>query len=591
MTVLRRKSKTIIQEQFLEIALAYSLLELSRGLTCIADGIMTSRLVGAEELAGFGIVSPYYSIVAVISIFLTISCQTMFAKSLGKGDLSGANICLSGALRYGLVISAVLTVFGIIFAEPLCFLFGARGNSASLMPYAKEYLRALLLGSAGNVLLAILSPIVELDGGSKWVKWSGIVMMTVNIAGNYITTKYLNMGLMGIGLSSSLGFYGAAITVSMHFFSKKSQLHLKSGKHNHIALKEFVRIGYPGAISMFCRAVCPIIVNSMILAVAVPEAMSAVSAQANIKFLIWAPLSGIAGAVLALGNIAYGERDVVSLKEIMTLAARYIIIGIVLFSALVFSAAPLIAGCYFAKGTDVYSLAVNAIRCFALSLPFTAFNLSIISYFQILDKKIPLLIMYICNELICVAVCTVVLGSLFSVLGIWTAIAVGPLILSVITLAVLFFNTQKNPGICLPLLPKNFGISEKDRAFFTVNTMAAVMKSSEQIHAFCLKRGIGRKKAEYTALLIEEVAGNVIQHGFTDSGKHQVDIRVVVERDTVIMKITDNCRRFDFNSRVKSIKKQNEDVGANLGLKIALGLTQNITYLNTSNKNILVLTI
>ena len=66
---------------------------------------------------------------------------------------------------------------------------------------------------------------------------------------------------------------------------------------------------------------------------------------------------------------------------------------------------------------------------------------------------------------------------------------------------------------------------------------------------------------------------------------------MVASEDDISLKMTDNCKRFDFNAKVRSLCAGANDPEKNLGLKLAVGLTHNITYLNTSDKNILVLTI
>ena len=583
--------RTIIQQQFAETVLALSLLELSRGLTCIADGVMTSRLVGTDELAAFGITAPYYSIVAIISIFLTISCQTMYTQNLGKARLDRANAYLSYAVLYGDIISIALTVLGIVFSGPLCFLFGARGESAFLMPYAKEYLIGLLIGTAGNVMLGILTPIVELDGGGVWSKSADFVMVVVNIAGNYITTRVLGLGLLGIGISSSLGFYAAVLVLCIHFFTKKCQIRFSVNKENRIGLGEYIRIGYPGAVSMLCRAICPIFVNGTIIAVASSVGLSAVSAQANIKFMIGAPLCGIAGAVMELGSISYGERDSASLREILSISSKYILFGVVPFAIAVFAAAPLFSGFYFSKGTEVFPLAAEAIRWYAVSLPFVAFNMAAISYFQVIEKRVTLLVMYVFNELLSVALFTAVLGGIFGLSGIWAAIAVGPAAISAVCIVKFFAGRKKGSKNSLPGLPPDFGVPAENCLYVTVRTIDEVMEFSRDAQSFCTQRGIAAKKAVSAAVLIEELAVNVVKHGFADGKKHQVDMRIVVDSDNVILKIADDCKRFDFNRQASALRISGDEVDKNLGLKLALGLTHDITYVNTANKNVLVMTI
>ena len=84
--------------------------------------------------------------------------------------------------------------------------------------------------------------------------------------------------------------------------------------------------------------------------------------------------------------------------------------------------------------------------------------------------------------------------------------------------------------------------------------MNEVMDGSREAQAFCSSHGIANRKAFAAAVLIEELAGNVIKHGFTDGKNHQVDLRVVAADEEVVLKITDNCKRFDFNAKVKSLR-------------------------------------
>ena len=64
----------------------------------------------------------------------------------------------------------------------------------------------------------------------------------------------------------------------------------------------------------------------------------------------------------------------------------------------------------------------------------------------------------------------------------------------------------------------------------------------------------------------EEMAGNVVTHGFSDTGKkHAVDIRVVYKDNELTLRIRDNCKSFDPSEHAKS--KDSEDVG-NIGIRL-----------------------
>ena len=53
---------------------------------------------------------------------------------------------------------------------------------------------------------------------------------------------------------------------------------------------------------------------------------------------------------------------------------------------------------------------------------------------------------------------------------------------------------------------------------------------------------IYEKHAMYAALSIEEMAGNIVEHGFTDNKNHSIDVRVVYTGEELILRIKDDCK-------------------------------------------------
>ena len=77
-------------------------------------------------------------------------------------------------------------------------------------------------------------------------------------------------------------------------------------------------------------------------------------------------------------------------------------------------------------------------------------------------------------------------------------------------------------------------------------TMEDVVSIAEQVQLFCLERGIDRRRSYLAGLAMEEMAGNVVEHGFSkDKAKHTVDVRVSIKDDDLILRIKDDCIKFD----------------------------------------------
>ena len=112
-----------------------------------------------------------------------------------------------------------------------------------------------------------------------------------------------------------------------------------------------------------------------------------------------------------------------------------------------------------------------------------------------------------------------------------------------------------------------------------VETLEDVVGISVRVQEFCLERGIDRRRAHIAALALEEMAGNVIDHGFKkDKKKHRVDVRVVHKDDDVILRIRDDCIPFDPGERAGIIDP--EDPAKNIGIRMVFKTARDVKYRN-----------
>ena len=65
--------------------------------------------------------------------------------------------------------------------------------------------------------------------------------------------------------------------------------------------------------------------------------------------------------------------------------------------------------------------------------------------------------------------------------------------------------------------------------------MEEVALVSRQVQNFCTKKGIDARRSYLAALMIEEMAGNIVSHGFhKDLKQHSVDLRVAYKNQELI---------------------------------------------------------
>ena len=67
----------------------------------------------------------------------------------------------------------------------------------------------------------------------------------------------------------------------------------------------------------------------------------------------------------------------------------------------------------------------------------------------------------------------------------------------------------------LMVIPADFGASEENRLDLSVKEMSEVVTISRQVQDFCLGRGIDERRSYLAGLTLEEMAGNIVDHGYT----------------------------------------------------------------------------
>ena len=139
-------------------------------------------------------------------------------------------------------------------------------------------------------------------------------------------------------------------------------------------------------------------------------------------------------------------------------------------------------------------------------------------------------------------------------------------------------------------IPERIGVEADARIDISVQRMGEVLAVSYQIIDFCRRRGIDERRAFFAGLCMEEMAGNVVAHGFAqDTKEHAVDIRVIHKGDDVILRIKDDCIPFDPKERMNMVT--DEDPFRNIGIRMVYDSAAEVQYQNILGLNVLMIRI
>lgn len=142
----------------------------------------------------------------------------------------------------------------------------------------------------------------------------------------------------------------------------------------------------------------------------------------------------------------------------------------------------------------------------------------------------------------------------------------------------------------LMVIPDSFGAGPDARLDISVQNMDEVLTVSKRVSEFCRRRGIDSRRTYMASLCMEEMAGNIVAHGFTkDHKRHSIDIRVVHKDDDIILRIRDDC--VPFNPRERKALTDPHDILKNAGIRIVYQIAKSVDYQNLLGLNVLTIRI
>lgn len=581
----KKRDNFVIHKVFINSLGVFMAVEIANSLSKTIDGMITGHFLGTLELAASGLASPYFSIVGILSGILSVGMQSVCSKSMGEGDMEETNRQFSTVALIAFLTSIVVTILGIVFVEPICAGLGASGKDANLLPYTKEYLVALLLGTPALIGFSLLSPIMQLDSDGKRVKYAATGLAIGNIAGDLINVYIFHAGMMGMGLATSFSMVVGFVILLLHFRRKDALFRFSL---RNIRVKDIVPvfgIGLPRAARRVCNTLRPILLNRHILYIGGKVAMSAYSVQKSVEGLALIAAYGVSEAVFLISGIYYGEQDRKAISKLFHEVVKYGLMISAGIGATIFLLAPWLAEVYTRDSAQTQGLAVIALQLFALSIPFTTMNESFAAYIQMLRKKTSSMVYLILQKLaVPLAVCylfTMTMGTY----GVFMIITAAEMFMFFVAVLMVWKENRRFPTKIddFMILPDDFGTSEENAIEISVQSMEQVIGLSIQVEDFCKNHGVNNRKSCFLSLFVEEMAGNVVEHGFNDGKKHGLDIRVLIEEESLILRMRDDCRPFDIKKKLKEM--DTEDICKGAGIRIVLGLADQVSYVNALRTN------
>ena len=553
----------------------------------IVSGFFAANYVGIDAMSAVSLYSPVSMFLGAVGTMIAGGSAVISGKYLGQNRTDKLQDVLSFDLLLSIGISLLFTaLFTLMGIFRLTNFFT---SDPVLRPVFSRYLIGQAVGILPMILANQLPAFLTMENKSRRTFTASLVYIAVNLILNFVFVQMLSMQEMGLSLASSLGMWVFFAVQAQYFFSGKSHLKMRLGRFMKDECLEIFAVGLPGAATYMYMTVRGLAVNRMIEAACGSVGLSAFAAANNLLGFFWAIPGGMQAVSRLLISVSVGEEDRQTLTDIMrVMFFRYLpLMGAVI--VMIIAGAPLLTQLYFHDpSSDVYRMMTDGLRILPLCMPFSIIAMHFVVYRQAAGQQTFVHIMSVLDGMACVILFT---ALLIKPLGLNAVYAANVLNGAVTVLYVILYAWHANRHIPrnmeeLMVIPEDFGAAEEDRIDISVTTQKEVVTVAENIQNFCRKKGIDEKRAYIAGLAMEEMAGNVVSHGFVkDSRKHTVDTRVVYKDGKIILRIRDDCK--PFNPRERAEVLDENDPVKNIGIRMIYKMSDEIDYQNLLGLNVL----
>ena len=582
----------MIQKLFKQMVISQIISAMAVMLCLVIDSIMISRFLGTDAMAAYGFANPVLLVFAAFGSLLSSGIQVVCSRAMGTGDEDKINRCYSLSVIIAAVVSIVGVILVLVFVDPLCAALGAKKGTEAFR-LTKDYLIGFVIGAPFFIAAQILVPFLQMAGQRTRLVVAVLGMMVFDIAFDLLNVFVFKKETFGMGIASTVSYVAGVAIGIVYFFSKKCIYKFRAKNLGKGLFKEIAQGGIPTMVNQVSLVLLVYVINRTMMRVGQEVAVAAyaiVSTIANIGYCIG---NGISEVSLMLAGISYNEEDEHSLSEIVKNQTIFSIV-INLFVTIVFLtlAGPVIS--LFA-GSDApeRGAAIFGLRMFAICLVISSINAAFKKYYQSIGLIFFSETISVMQNLVFPALIVVVFGAIFGTTGVWFFYMVGEA-LSLIYIAIVVWKKSKakfgshESFVCLP---EGFGAAPGEVIEMEISKPEDIQEAAIEAEEFCKEKGVPRKKAMYTALCIEEMANNIVTHGFRDGKDNQIDIRLVCKSDELIVRIRDNCVGFDPVKYYEMAKPDDDDPTKHIGIRMVFNMTKDVRYVNSLGLNCLTMKI
>jgi len=409
----------------------------------IIDSIFIGHGVGAMAISGLAITFPLMNLIIAFNTLVGSGGSTISSIRLGQKDIKGATDVLGNTLMICIINSVLVAGISLLFLDEILVLFGA---SDATLPYARDFMGIILLGSPISYVMISLNNVMRATGYPTKAMLTSMVSVVFNIILAPIFIFVFEWGIRGAAIATVISQFISMVWVLHHFMSKKSYIRFD---------KDFWKIRFKIVLNIFSIGMAPFLMNvcACVIVIIINNSLKehggdlAIGAYGIINRLLTLFVMIVLGLTMGMQPISgynFGAGKMNRVKKTLKLG---IIAGVIITSTgfLLCELFPRTISGFFTDSKELIDISSDGLRIAILLFPIVGSQIVISNFFQSIGRVKISIFLSLSRQLIYLLPFLIILPKHYGVTGVWLSMPVSDALAFITAWIVLMVWHKKNP--------------------------------------------------------------------------------------------------------------------------------------------------
>lgn len=354
------------------------------------DTMFVGMLNNTDAMAGVSIGFPIFLIILALGQLIGIGASSYAGRMLGAGKKESAQRTASIAVCLGVIFAIISVTLGLIFIETILRFMGA---TESVMVYAKDYCKFLILGSLFTINNMVFNNLLRTEGAAKASMTTLILGAVVNVILDpiFMFEWGLNLGVAGAAIATVIAQCCSTIYILSYYIRGKSVIKInkksimtKTSEDKEIVVS-IIKIGSPMFLMQVLTSAAFGLLNSAAAGFG-PAALATLGISNKIYSMFLQVLQGYVQAFLPFTAFNVGAKQYDRVKEGVVFSLK-LAISLGISATILFNLFPEVFIKMFTQDEEVIKLGVNCLKAQTYMLGAVAAILIMNALFQAMGKS------------------------------------------------------------------------------------------------------------------------------------------------------------------------------------------------------------